>query len=171
MRIEPLLVDPAQRFEFHQLMEAGLEQSGELAGAFQHALQLVQDQPLQKALVAVSPVLKTQPSQVAAPRLGELYSKVAPADRKPLDQKVDAWIAKLAKQGTAKALQQAAITLRELPATDRVERALVEKLSAKGDAAELMGHLHAMRQSTHPETAAYATAQWLGSSSTMTAAI
>jgi outer membrane protein assembly factor BamB len=158
-RIEPLIVDPVQRFEFHRLMARGLEQAGDFSGALDHDLRLAEDEPLSKTLVSVGESTKVQPAQIVAPELGDLCRKAPASQRSQLRQKIEKWATQLAAGGNRDQLTRATASLRELPEDVGLRRTLVEKLSAESQRPEIVRQLTHLRASSDPGAAGYATAR------------
>jgi outer membrane protein assembly factor BamB len=159
-RIEPLIVEPSQRFEFHRLMARGLEQSGDFAGALDHDLRLVNDDVLAKTLVSVGESIRVQPAAIIAPDLGELFLKAPASQRAGLRRKIEEWIARLAAERKMNQLTRAAASLRELPEDVGLRRTLVEKLPAQSDRAEIVRQLTHLRASGDAAAAGFATARF-----------
>lgn len=158
-RIEAMIADPTQRFEFHRLMARGLEQTGDFMPALDHDLRLIDDDRLAKTLVSVGESTRIQPAAVVAPDLGELYRK-APAAQKPeLRKRIDQWAGALAAAGKVDHLTRAVGSLRELPEDFRLRRSLAEALSPENDQAEIVRQLTHLRDSGDSAAAGYATAR------------
>jgi outer membrane protein assembly factor BamB len=157
--IEPLIVDPGQRFEFHRLMARGLEASGDFDGALNHDLQLVGDEALATALVAVGESTRVQPAAMIAADLGDLYRRADGSQRRGLAKKIGEWSGQLASSGKLDRLARAAAALRELPEDVALRRTLVGRLSPDNDRAEIVRQLTHLRGSADAKAAGYATAK------------
>jgi len=157
-RIEPLLDDPTQRFEFHRLMAKGLEESGDLVAAFDHDLRLAQDAALRKMLVSVGDSLRARIPQIVAPHLADLYAKADAAKRAQLRQRLDEWVGQLASRDDLEDLRDAVASLRQLPEQNRLRSAFIAKLSAPADRAELIRQLQTLERA-NGEAGAAATAR------------
>ena len=79
-------------------MAAGLARGGDLEGALEHELQLLQDESLSGTLLPVGETLKVQVSQIVAPELADLFSKADPDQRSRLVKKIEDWSARVAEE-------------------------------------------------------------------------
>lgn len=158
-RIEPLIVEPAQRIEFHRLMARGLQQSDDFVGALDHNLRLLDDETLAKSLVSVGESIRVQPAAIVAPDLGELWRRAPASQRAGLHKKIEEWAGALAAAHKLGQLTRAAASLRELPEDVGLRRTLVEKLPAESDRAEIVRQLTHLRASADASVAGYATAR------------
>ena len=157
--IEPLIVDPGQRFEFHRLMTRGLEASGNLDGALSHQLELVGDEALAKTLVSVGESTRVQPAAIVATELGDLYRRADGTQRHKIAKRIEEWSGRLATNGKMDRLVRAAVSFRELPEDVPLRRTLVEKLSPENDRAEIVRQLTHLQASADNTAAGYATAR------------
>jgi outer membrane protein assembly factor BamB len=157
--IEPLIVDPGQRFEFHRLMARGLETSGNLDGALNHQLELVGDESLARTLVSVGESTRIQPAAIVATELGDLYRRADGTQRRGIAKRIEEWSGRLATNGKMDRLVRAAVSFRELPEDVALRRTLVEKLSPKNDQAEIVRQLTHLQASADNKAAGFATAK------------
>jgi outer membrane protein assembly factor BamB/predicted negative regulator of RcsB-dependent stress response len=158
-RIEPLIADPSQRFEFHRLMARGLEQADDFAGALDHDLRLVDDDTLAKTLVSSGESTRVQPAAIVAADLGEMYRKAPAAAQVGLRKKIEEWAAGLAAAGKTDRFTRAAASLRELPEDVGLRRKLIEILPPDTHRAEIVRQLTHLRTSGDAAAAGYATAR------------
>jgi outer membrane protein assembly factor BamB len=162
-RLAPQITDPRQRVEFHQLMAAGLVRAGDVEGALDHDLQLLEDESLTPELLPVGEALKVQVSQVVAPELAQLFSAADPDRRARLTKKIEAWTARVAERGPVERLQRAIGALEGLPVELDLRGALVARLTAgkptPAERSELFRQLTHLRQSPDSKTAGPATAR------------
>ena len=159
LRIEPMIGDPTQRFEFHRLMARGLAQRGDFAAALDHDIRLIDDESLAKTLVSVGEATRVQPAAVVGPDLGELYRKAPDAQKAELRQKIEQWAGALAAAGKIDQLTRAVGSLRELPEDMNLRRSLAEALSPETDRAEIVRQLTHLRHAGDAAAAGYATAR------------
>jgi outer membrane protein assembly factor BamB len=157
-RFETRIVEPRHRVEFHRLMAAGLARSGDLEGALEHDLKLLEDESLAGILVVVDDSLKMQVAQIVAPELSELLSSKDPDTRSRLTKKVDSWATHIASEGRVDQLRRTVGALRGLPLAAELRRILVAKLTS-ADRAELVRQLTYLRQSTDAKVAGVSTAR------------
>lgn len=158
-RIEPLIVDPSQRFEFHRMMARGLEQSGDFAGALEHDLRLVDDERLARSLISVGESTRVQAAALVAPDLAELDRNAPASERPALRKKIKQWAAALAAAGRTDQLISAAAALWDLPEDVGLRRTLVETLPVESDRAEIVRQLSHLLRATENDVAGYATAR------------
>jgi hypothetical protein len=157
-RFEPQIVEPRHRVEFHRLMAAGLEHAGDLEGALEHDLKLLQDKSLAGTLVPVEDSLKVQVAQIVAPELSELLSKKDPETSSRLTKKVESWAAQIASEGQVEPLLTTVAALRGLPLSAELRPTLVARL-APADRAELVRQLTYLRQATDSRVTGVSTAR------------
>ena len=157
-RYGPQIGDSGQRVEFHRLMAAGLTRGGDLEGALDHELALLQDESLGKTLLPVGEAVKVQVPQIVAPELRELFAKADPDKRSRLAKKIESWAAHVAEEGRVDQLRRALGALTGLPVELDLRRRLIAKL-APADEAELVRQLTFLRKSTDLKTAGSATAR------------
>jgi outer membrane protein assembly factor BamB len=157
-RIAPEISDAGQRVEFHRLMAAGLTRNGDLEGALDHELELLQNDKLSRMLLPVGEALQIQVAQIVAPELAELFSNADPEKRARLAAKIENWSAHVAQEGRIDQLRLALGALQALPVAVDLRRTLVAKLTAS-DQPELVRQLTHLQKSPDSKTAGNATAR------------
>jgi outer membrane protein assembly factor BamB len=158
-QIEPLITDPVQRFQFHRLMAAGLERTGDLADAFAHNLSLVQDRELETDLIPATDAWRVGVPQTVAPLLGTLFQKSTRLQRAAIQTALDKWEAPLRQEGNIERLKAAIAALRQLPASMILRRYLVDRLTKPDERAEQIRQLTALRAAGDRSIAGFATAK------------
>ncbi len=139
-------------------MATGLTRSGDVEGALDHELQLLQDESLSSTLLPVGEALKVQVAQIVAPELVELFAKADAEKRTRLAKKIETWTAHIAQEGKVDQLLRAVDALRTVPIELDLRRTLIAKLTP-GDQAELFRQLTHLRQSADAKIAGNAAAR------------